>query len=399
MQPRTEALIGLAAVLLLGSAAAVLGSRGVVQESADLRPSTFLAGPQGSRALLEATRALGVEIRRFRQRPKELSRLVDSSKRQLLVILDPSTPLSPPDQALLLKFGQSADLLLAGRHDDDLMRCFGYKVEWKLLDSTAVLGLGVPAPRLNAYLLQTHEASYTDSSRSMDALRSSCTVPKFRSVTPLLATARGLVAIRLEREDTPHSVILVADPALFRNRVMRDTDAGLFALGLIDGHYDRVIFEEYHHGFGASGSLANATIAWSLTSPWGWAVWQLAAVGLLALLFGAVRFGPAIPAILRTRRSPLEHVRALATALSAAKGHDEAIGAMVRGLRRRLAPPALRTRGDWHAWLAQLDHRAASTGEREALARLNQLTKPGQPPSSVLQAANAVEDVWQNIHS
>lgn len=399
MQPRTEVLIGLVAVCLLGSAAAVLGSRGVVQESADLRPSTFLAGPQGSQGLLEATRALGVEVRRFRQRPRELAHLTDSSKRQLLVILDPSAAISPPDQALLLKFGKSADLLLAGRHAENLMRCFGYKVEWKLLDSTAVLDLASPAPRLNAYLVQTHEATYTDSSRSMDALRSSCTVPTFRSVTTLLSTARGPVAIRLERDDTPHSVTLVADPALFRNRVMRDTRAGVFALGLIDGHYDQVIFEEYHQGFGASGSLADATIGWSLTSPWGWAVWQLAGVGLLALLFGAIRFGPAVPAILRSRRSPLEHVRALATALSAAKGNDEAIGAMVRGLRRRLAPPALRIRGDWHAWLAQLDHRAASPQQREALARLTQLTKPGQPPSSVLQAANAVEDVWQNIHS
>ena len=72
---------------------------------------------------------------------------------------------------------------------------------------------------------------------------------------------------------------------------------------------------------------------------------------------------------------------------------------MVRGLRRRLVPPALRTRGDWHAWLAQLDAHAVSATEREALATLNQLTQPGQPPASVLRAANAVEDVWQNIQS
>jgi hypothetical protein len=180
---------------------------------------------------------------------------------------------------------------------------------------------------------------------------------------------------------------------------MRETDAGVFALGLVNGKYDRVLFEEYHHGFGAAGSLATATIDWSRQSPWGWAAWQLAAIGMLALLFGAVRFGPAIPGIVRVRRSPVEHVRALATALSAAKGHDEAIAAMVRGLRRRLAPPALRARGDWHAWLAQLGAHAASAKEREAIATLNQLTQPGQPPSSVLRAATAVEDVWQNIQS
>jgi len=80
-----------------------------------------------------------------------------------------------------------------------------------------------------------------------------------------------------------HSVTLVSDAGLFRNRSMRETDAGVFALGLIDGKYDRVLFEEYHHGFGAAGSLATATIAWSRHSPWGWAAWQLAAVGVLAI--------------------------------------------------------------------------------------------------------------------
>lgn len=398
MQPRTEALLGLGLICLLGVGAAVLGQSSAAKVDRDLRPSTFLAGQGGSRGLLEATRGLGIEVRRFRQRPRELAKLADSS-RQLLVILDPSAAISAPEMTLFLQFSKSADLLLAGRGADHLMRCFGYRVEQKLFDSVRVLGLGAKAPLVNATLIATHKPTYTDSSRRADVAPVTCTVPAIRYAAPLLVSSRGLVAIRLERADVHQSVILVADAGLFRNRAMRDTDAGLFALGLVDGKYDRVLFEEYHHGFGAAGSLANATIAWSRQSPWGWAVWQLAAVGMLALLFGAVRFGPAIPGIVRVRRSPLEHVRALATALSAAKGHDEAIGAMVRGLRRRLAPPALRARGDWHNWLAQLEAHAASPKQREALATLNQLTQPGQPPASVLHAANAVEDVWQNIQS
>lgn len=398
MRPRTEALVGLGVLCLLGVAAAILGESNADTVDQDARPATFLAGPEGSRGLLEATRGLGIDVRRFRQRPRELAKLADSS-RQLLVILDPSAPISAPELTLFLQFNKSADLLLAGRGADHLMRCFGYRVEQKLFDSVKVLGLGAKAPLVNATLVATHKPTYTDSSRQSDVAPTTCKVPTFQSVTPLLVSPRGLVAIRLERADTHRSVILVADAGLFRNRALRDTDAGIFALGLVDGRYDRVIFEEYHHGFGAAGSLATATIAWSRQSPWGWAAWQLAAIGMLALLFGAVRFGPAIPGIVRARRSPLEHVRALATALSAAKGHDEAIAAMVRGLRRRLAPPALRARGDWHAWLAQLGSHAASPTEREALATLNQLTQPGQPPSSVLRAANAVEDVWQNIQS
>jgi hypothetical protein len=398
MQPRTEALLGIGALLLLGAIAAIAGQGHGVPTDADLRPSTFLAGPQGSRGLLEATRGLGIEVRRFRERPKELPKLADRS-RQLLVILDPTARISAPELQEFLAFGRGVDLLIAGRGADHLMRCFGYKTEGRLLDSTSVLGIGARPPRVNTALIPTHEAVFVDSSRTTDALPSRCTVPALRSSTPLLVSSRGLVAIRLERADVKHSVILVSDPALFRNRALRDTDAGPFALGLISGRYDRVIFEEYHHGYGASGSLATATIAWSMSSPWGWAAWQLATVGLLALLFGAIRFGPAIPGIVRIRRSPLEHVRALATALSAARGHDEAIAAMVRGLRRRLAPPALRTRGDWRTWLSQLDHRSVSAEERRMLATLQQLTQPGQPSSSVLRAANVVEDVWEKIQS
>ena len=398
MRPRTEALLGLGAICLLGVVAALLGESRAAKVDHDARPSTFLAGPEGSRGLLEATRGLGIEVRRFRQRPRELAKLVDSS-RQLLVILNPSAAISAPELTLFLAFSQSTDLLLAGRGADHLMRCFGYRVERTPFDSVRAMGIGAKAPLVNATLVETHRKSYTDSSRRADVAATTCTVPAMNSATPLLVSTHGLVAIRLERADVHHAVILVSDAGLFRNRTMRQTDAGVFALGLVDGKYDRVLFEEYHHGFGAAGSLSSATIAWSRQSPWGWAVWQLAAVGLLALLFGAVRFGPVVPGISRARRSPIEHVRALATALSAAKGHDEAIAAMVRGLRRRLAPPALSARGDWHAWLAQLDAHAASPKERQALATLNQLTQPGQPPASVLRAANAVEDLWQNIQS
>jgi len=225
-------------------------------------------------------------------------------------------------------------------------------------------------------------------------------VPPFRSVDTLLASPqRRPVALLLQRADLDRRVILLADAELLRNRALRGSAAGPFALRLFRGRYQRVVFEEYHHGFGAQGSLAGAALAWSRRSPWGWAAWQLGVVGLLALLFAAVRFGPARPGIPRTRRSALEHVRALATALAAARGHDEAIGAIVRGLRRRLIPAALRGRapGDWRAWLAGLDRPAASPRVSASLAVLRELTRPGQPSSSVHRAANAVEDLWQDL--
>lgn len=396
MRPRTEAFAGLAVLGVLAILAGVVGNSHQPATDTAADPSTFLAGPGGARGLLEATQRLGISVRRFRERTVRLSQL-GNVPRQILAILDPTAAISAPELDAFVTFNGSADLLIAGQRAERLMRCFGYQVRRRLFDSVQVNGSPETAPRVTAILVATGEATYTDSSRLFDVARTVCHVPVYRATTTLLASARGPVAIRLVRRDNGRTVILVADAALFENRQLRDTDAGPFALGLFAGHYDRVVFEEYHHGYGASGSLAGATLDWSRHSPWGWLAWQLVAVGLLALLFGAVRFGPARPGISRRRRSQLEHVRALATALAAARGHDEAIASMVRGLRRRLVPPALRARGDWRGWLAHLNDGAASSSEREALTTLVSLTRTGQPSASVLRAANAVEDLWKTL--
>jgi len=402
MRGRTEAALGVGALTLLAFLVGVLAGPRGRETSRDLRPSTLLAGPGGSRALLEAVRALGIEVRRFRERPRELAPRLGERSRQALAILGPSFRFSPPERSAVIAFNLRADLVLAGEAAENLMRCFGYEVKRRGLDSLRVIPPGAPGADsiwVHGELVATRRAVDLDSSRMFDVGGSSCTVPPIRSIdTLLLASDRRLVALAIQRADVDRRVILVADEELFRNRSLRHSGAGPFALRLFRGRYDRVVFEEYHHGFGAQGSLAGATLAWSRRSPWGWAVWQLVAVGVLALLCSGIRFGAARPGIPRARRSPLEHVRALAVALSAARGHDEAIAAIVRGLRRRLVPPALRgRRADWRTWLAGLDRPASSPQVRASLASLAALTRPGQPPSSVLRAANVVEDLWQDL--
>lgn len=401
MRPRDEVLLAVLTLAVLGAAAGMLGRARRNPVSQDPRPSTFLAGPGGARALLESTRRLGIEVRRFRLRPRELSAL-DDGTRQAFVVLDPSYRFSPPEVSAVLAFGREADLVLAGEQAENLMRCFGYEVRRRVLDSLQVSPPGRPpgptSPWVRALLRPTNRATVVDSSRATDVAYTSCTVPPMGRIDTLLRSAAGQPAVlRLHRADVDRGVILAADADLFRNRALRrDDETGPFVLSLLRGGYDRVVFDEYHHGFGAAGSLGGAVLAWSRNSPWGWLVWQAAAVGVLALLFGAIRFGLPRPGIGRTRRSSLEHVRALATALAAARGHDVAIAAIVRGLRRRLLPPALRSRGDWRQWLARLGASTRSPPARAALATLESLTRPGQPSDAVLRAANAVEDLWED---
>jgi hypothetical protein len=404
MQPRTEALIGGGVLVALVSIAALLGSRKGPGEEDDRRPSVYLTGPYGARGLSDALGRMGVEVHRFRRGLRKLETDSGAAMPAAFVLLDPTEPVTGGDVDKVRAWNDARPehgLVLAGRGAAAVMRCYGYVLDWRSFDS---LDLRSPAgavgrwPRVSGVLAASSESVVTDSSRVADAEVTGCAVPMIeRAETLLTATTGRVVALRLIRADSGGEVVLLADAALARNRAVRETAAGPFMLGLFAGRFQRVTFEEGHHGFGEGGSLAAATLAWSRHSPLGWGMWQLAVVGVLALLAGAVRFGPPRRVLPRKRRSPLEHVRALATALAAAHGHDVAIGAIVEGLRRRLLPPGQRGRGDWHAWLAHLAEHVESPRARDAARTLTTLTRPGQLPEGVLRAANAVEDVWEEL--
>jgi hypothetical protein len=93
----------------------------------------------------------------------------------------------------------------------------------------------------------------------------------------------------------------------------------------------------------------------------------------------------------------MEHVRALATTLAAARGHDVAVRLMVQGLRRRLSRGGRPAAADLDAWLAGLEPSVRSPRGLEALETLT--TTLHQPPDagSVLAAGHAVEILWEEL--
>jgi len=118
----------------------------------------------------------------------------------------------------------------------------------------------------------------------------------------------------------------------------------------------------------------------------------------VALAAAAVRFGPALTVIERRRRSPLEHLEALAAGLEGAAGVETAVGLIVSGLRRRLSRGGYAPSGDPRQWLLALELATPTPRGRAAVRRLQQIiTHPGGP-ERVLAAAQAVEDVWEELH-
>jgi hypothetical protein len=89
-------------------------------------------------------------------------------------------------------------------------------------------------------------------------------------------------------------------------------------------------------------------------------------------------------------------VRALATALAAARGHDVAVRLLVQGLRRRLAP-GRPLRADLAGWLETMAPHLRSERARADAAELRRLISRPQSADGVLRAATTVEDLWQEL--
>ncbi len=398
MRPRTELALAAGFLLALGIGAAALGSRRAVVMDLDPRRSTYLAGPSGARGFAEAVQRLGVEVVRSRKPTGRLDSLPARSGRTLVAILGASLPIGPREGRRLAEVRH--DLLLAGRATTPAMRCLGYIVFARSGDPASTRlpgGRSARMPTVRAELVRHLARTVVDSSSPDDGAVVTCDVPAALRTDTLLQTTGGRpVVLRLALEDS-RTAILVADDRLFSNRALRETEAGPLALGLVVPRYQRLVVDEFHQGYATSGSLAGAALDWSLGSPWGWAVWQLAAVGVLALLASGVRFGPVRSGIERRRRSPLEHVRALATALAAARGHDVAVSLVVQGLRRRLSRSGRPARGDLQSWLESLAPSVRTPRGREALAALTTLTRRQPSAEGVREAANAVETLWEEL--
>ncbi len=404
MRPRGDLALVAAAFVLLVLVVAVLGARETMEASDDYRRSTFSTGPAGASGLTDALMRLGIQVQRLRRNPAWLPTDALPRDHAVLAIIGPADALDTGEGiALATRTPASVDLLFAGTGTTQAMRCFG----WIARPRVQTLRAGVPGRRgdslaVRAILRQARRLTVADSSGARDGEIAECRVPALLRTDTLLRTDQGApAAVRLELAQG-RTVTLIADDGLFSNRQLRETSAGPFALGLVADRYKTFAVDEFHQGYGPSASLAGAVLRWSEESPWGWAGWQLVGVGLLAMLAAGRRFGPARTALDRRRRSPLEHVRALATALAAARGHDLAVALLVQGLRRRLARGAepvtgRALRADPRAWLAGVAQRARTPRGRAAATELLMRMSQPQPREGVLRAADLVEDLWTDL--
>lgn len=409
-----------AAVLLVGAIAVGIWAtnRKPREPELDLRTSTYLNGPGGSKALHEILVSLG---RPSERRRTSLATLATERVHRpaILVLLDPIIDLEDAELEQVVRYVRAGGAVVAAGDGAGVTSCAGWRTQRGGLgvrDSIGVRALetDVRLPATERVLTANPWKADTSSRAPLERLKKGggedddsrpgicSTLVPFAVDTVVVALNNRPAILRL-RYRGGGTITLAADRQWFTNRAWRDTNLPVALLPLLTPRPERpgrVAWDEYHQGFGSGSqaSFAGRTWSWLRSTPAGWAILQLVAVGLAWLAMTAVRFGPALSVIERRRRSPLEHLEALGAGLESAGDVDTAVQRLALGLRRRLSRAGHVGNGNVLPWLESLELAMRGPKGRGAVQRLHQLlTARDRDEQRVLLAAQAVEDVWEEL--
>ena len=130
-------------------------------------------------------------------------------------------------------------------------------------------------------------------------------------------------------------ILAIADPSMASNYALRRSDNAVWLVSLATAQGGRILFDEYHHGFGQKRGAMELTHAFLMT-PWGWCVLQVAAAALLFVFAYRRRFGRIKEPPLPNRASPLELVEARAGVLRVAAAQKLAADLIMQHLWTQL---------------------------------------------------------------
>ena len=349
------AFITLLVIGLVVSPSAVPGSGGLL--------TTYASDPGGARGLFEVARRLGWRAERLLDRFEDP---LDTSA--VYVILRPPVDLTSSEvSAVLDAVRGGAGLFLVPGFGSPFLDSLGLKLvpppplgivasDGEAWDS---LGLA-PSPRWPTVVFRT-----TD-----DTPDSVVVLLEVRSRVEADSTYPVVLGLPLERG----RVIMMSHGSLLANVRLRDADNAVLPVRMLEwvapGRRPRLVFAEYHQGHGSHASVMGTVGRELFTTPVGRAVAHLLiAAGILLLAVGIRPIAPR--ARIRTdRRSPLEHVGALAQAYGQVNATRTALRRLLRGLRRRHPMGTLRSAPD-DEYLSSLAARHPSVaGDVDVLLQL-----------------------------
>ncbi|WP_025411471.1 DUF4350 domain-containing protein [Gemmatirosa kalamazoonensis] len=346
----TPRVVGGVFVLLLVAALLVSPEEG---RTGDARLSSRSAAPQGARALAETLQRVGWRVER--RDAAYAGQLAEPPQPRVVhAVLDPRTPLRASEVGVLLDaVRRGAGLLVVVTNHTPLADSLGY---------SASVNAGTLAPE--------REDTVRCPAGPWGAGGAITWADGMVHTLYLLSRRPEPGAVRFARAETQFlrggrrgafdaargfplgrgRVVAIADPDLLRNDVLRVCrwGAGVAAVRMAEwlavaGGERRIVFDEYHQsGAGEPHPLRVVRRALAST-PGGRATLQLALAALVLLAAAGARALPPAPRARTARRSPLEHVDALARAYAHVGATRVVARRLARGIRRRHG------RGVWRA--------------------------------------------------
>jgi hypothetical protein len=357
----------LAGLVLLIVALALLTGKKAQGGAFDPRPSTYLSTPMGARALIETMRQLQLPVARRMEPFADAGPL-----RGPLAVLAPSMEPSGEELHALAQWVRGGGTLIYAARASS-----GFRAAEDALDT---LGLGLVALGRDTVVMAvavrrvgavaTAEAGpLTEGVGTVDGFRRGFAAgSRSLSRATVLASSRGrpvVVDFRMGKG----RVIAWSDALPLVNARMKTSRAAtLFVRTAADAAGGKPLwFDEYHHGFQSGAGVVRGTVRFLLGDRWGHAALQVTVALLGVLLLFGRRFGAPLPPPPLRRRSPLEHVEALAGAYQQAGARDTARRLVLAGLARRLGRRAAPTPAAEGEMLRRLSAHPTAGGAARAL--------------------------------
>lgn len=398
-----------AIALVAGLAAYVFRPEG--RTASDVRRSLFRTTPDGVAAVARGIDRLG------RPTAPRIIPLADAGPvPDALVLLSPPVVPSPVEvHALLERVRAGGTLVYAPILTptlygtlrvtplmDSLGIAFRRPDPGEAADSVAAewiphrLNEGLPAPRALRRVLRRRTVDETteESEADPEETPAADAAPE-RSLPPLenllvagAGAAAGGTGAGLITLGEGRVLVLGDDAALSNERVAEDPLAMLVVRTLL-AHTtpaDTVFFDEFHQGIRGYDSTARRWAGFLAGTPEGRALFHVLAATFLALACAGLRFGSPMARVAptdRARRSPLEHVSALADLYEKAGARRAAALLLLARLARKARRPTPRDVGEGEALLRELE---ARSGAHPSLARIRRGLR-GDPVDLTMIAA------------
>lgn len=296
------------------------------QHTIDARVTSFSSNENGTLALYRwLTRVYG-QVDRLAYRPFALT-----PNDGLLLVLGPSERYQPAQVEAVVEWVKAGGVLVVADNVPSpqsavspLLAAFDLKLvaSERRITTATVLHPALGAPPVASVPAYTRAA-----------LAATSPLPAF---APLAAD--GETTIIAGQRFGDGYVFALSSVYPFTNEGLREPESAALALNLLRWlpPGERIVFDEFHHGFGPSTDLRSLL----LSNPLGWAIlYSVAMVGLY-ILAGSRRFARPLP--LRSeaaRRSSLEFIDSMAGMLRRAKQIAYAAEHYRQMLRRRLGQP------------------------------------------------------------